>query len=146
MGDPYDLTAPFDVVTEYELDAVTNVPGPGGWKIPNGLMTSLIKAQLETNADGVRKTPFVCHSRSIIERYSITFPGTMKILKLPPNESFDGSMLTYRATYKHEGEKVKVERVATKRYPGAVCGTEEWEEIKKYQEAIRRDLRGQFIY
>ena len=146
MSDPYDLAKPFEVVNEYELDPVTNIPGPAGWTMPNGLMASTIRGQLNPGAEGERRTPFVCASRTVVERYSIRFPETMKIHTLPPNIRFEGKSMSYIATYSRDGNTVKVERKAVKNYGKSVCGSAEWEELKGYQAAIRRDLRGQFVY
>jgi hypothetical protein len=146
MSDPYDLSRPFEVVSDYELDPVSNVPGPGGWRMPNGLMTSGIRGLVALVATGGRRTPFICHSETIIERYQIRFPETMAIRLLPPNVNHQSRSLVYRATYAREGDTVRVERIAIKRYGKSVCGVDEWEEVKAFQAAIRRDLRGQFVY
>lgn len=146
MSDPYDLSRPFEVVSDYELDPVSNVPGPGGWRIPNGLMTSGIRGLVALVATGGRRTPFICQSETIIERYQIRFPETMAIRLLPPNVNHQSRSLVYRATYAWEGDTVRVERMAIKRYGKSVCGVDEWEEVKAFQAAIRRDLRGQFVY
>jgi transglutaminase-like putative cysteine protease len=146
MGDPYDLSKPFEVVNEYELDPVTNVPGPAGWRIPNGLMSSVIRGELDLGAEGVRRTPFICSSRTVVERYRIHFPDTMKIHTLPPDIRYEGKNISYSATYVREGNSVKVERRAVKNYGKSVCSPSEWGELKAYQAAIRLDLRAQFVY
>ena len=146
MGDPYDLSKPFEVINEFELAPVTNVPGPAGWRIPNGLMTGLIKEQLDTSVEGERYTQFVCVPRTIIERYRIRFPATMKIHTIPSDIHFQGKSVSYSASYLRDGDAVKVERRAIKNYGKSVCGPSEWEELKAYQAAIGKDLRAQFVY
>jgi hypothetical protein len=146
MGDPYDLSKPFEVVNEFELAPVTNVPGPAGWRVPNGLMTGLIKEQLDTGVEGERYTHFVCVPRTIIERYRIRFPTTMNIHTMPQNRRFNGKSLFYSATYTRDGSDVRVERKVVKNYGKSVCGSAEWEELKMFQEKIRQDLRAQFVY
>jgi len=146
MGDPYDLTKPFEIVNEFDLDPLSNVPGPAGWKIPNGLIAGGIREQLSLHVATERRTPFVCVPRTIIERYRIRFPETMQIRALPENVSYESRSLSYKATYVREGDAVRVERMAVKRYGKSVCGPDEWEEFKGFQAAIRRDLRAQFVY
>ena len=62
------------------------------------------------------------------------------------NRRFDGKSLFYSSTYTRDGSDVRVERRVVKNYGKSVCGSVEWEELKVFQEEIRRDLRAQFVY
>ncbi len=146
MGDPYDLGKPFEIINEFELDPLTNVPGPAGWRIPVGLISSGVRDQLTLRLADTRRTPFICSSGTVIERYQIRFPKAIQIRSMPSNVRFESRSLVYGATYVRESEAVRVERMIVKRYGKSVCGPEEWEEIKEFQAAIRMDLRQQFIY
>ena len=146
MGDPYDLGKPFEIINEFELDPLTNVPGPAGWRIPVGLISSGVRDQLNLRLADTRRTPFICSPGTVIERYQIRFPSNIQIRAMPSNVRFEGKWLVYSASYARDGEVVRVERKIIKRYGKSVCGADEWEEFKGFQAAIRRDLRSQFVY
>ncbi len=146
MTDPHDLGRPFEVSSEYELEPTANVPGPAGWRIPVGLITSAPRSQLGTSISGSRLTPFGCASISATERYRIRFADSINIKTLPQNRRFESKHLFYSATYTRDGSDIRVERRLVKDYGKSVCGATEWEELKGFQEEIRRDLRAQFVY
>jgi hypothetical protein len=145
--EPLDLKVPFRVTSWFTLEPSVSMPGPAGWKIPQGLISSRIRQNAIIQTPETRRTPFVCRSATFIERYQIRFPKTLKILSYPAGTTYSGKYLSYSAMYKKTADNVfSVERKAIKNYGKSVCGAEEYEEFKKYQTAIKKDLRGQFIY
>jgi transglutaminase-like putative cysteine protease len=145
--DPLDLKVPFKVTSWFNLEPSVNMPGPAGWKIPQGLASSRIRDIAITQTPESRRTPFVCGSAIFIERYQIRFPKTLKILSYPTDTTFTGKYLSYKGTYKKTADNAfSVERKAVKNYGKSVCGKEEYEEFKMFQSAIKKDLRSQFIY
>ena len=144
--DPYELSRAHELRSEFTLQPLSNIPGPGGWRIPRGLTTSLLARIASEVLPEKRSTMFICASGKVTERYTIAFPKSMVFRAIPPDVAVDGRFISYHARYRREGDSMKVERVFTKRYGAPPCGPEEWQERWQINEVIQKDLRAQFVY
>ena len=144
--DPYELSRAHELRSEFTLQPLSNIPGPGGWRIPRGLTTSLLARIASEVLPEKRSTMFICASGKVTERYTIAFPKSMVFRAIPPDIAVDGRFISYHARYRREGNSMNVERVFTKRYGAPPCGPEEWQERWQINEVIQKDLRAQFVY
>ena len=142
----YDLNKPFTTDTEFVLDAVANVPGPGAMTVPIGLAPGELAAIASDRPPEKFTVPYVCSTRMVGESYQIRFPDNAKVTRIPPNVSYKKAGIEYEATYNEVKNNVFVVRKLAIQRPGAVCQPEELQNWKDFYQVFIKDMRGQIFY
>jgi len=142
----YDLNKPFTTDTEFTLDAISNVPGPGAMTVPIGLAPGELAAIASDRPPEKFTTPYVCSTRTVGEAYQIRFPDNTKVTRIPPNVSYKKAGIEYEATYNEIKNNVFVVRKLAIQRPGAVCHPEELQNWKDFYQVFIKDMRGQIFY
>ena len=76
--DPEDIGSPYWVEGRFHLDPVSNVPGPGAFRLPVGLAPGSLAGMAGSKPLGEQQHSWPCVSRAVSEHYIIQFPGTCK--------------------------------------------------------------------
>jgi transglutaminase-like putative cysteine protease len=142
----YDLNKPFTTDTEFTLDAVANVPGPGAMTVPIGLAPGELAAIASDRPPEKFTVPYVCSTRMVGESYQIRFPDNTKVTRIPPNVSYKKSGIEYEATYSEVKNNIFVIRKLAIQRPGAVCEPGELQKWKDFYQVLIKDMRGQIFY
>ncbi|MCF8190235.1 MAG: DUF3857 domain-containing protein [Polynucleobacter sp.] len=142
----YDLNKPFTTDTEFTLDAVANVPGPGAMTVPIGLAPGELAAIASDRPPEKFTLPYVCSTRMVGESYQIRFPDNTKVTRIPPNVSYKKAGIEYEATYNEVKNNIFVVRKLAIQRPGAVCQPEELQNWKDFYQVFIKDMRGQIFY
>jgi transglutaminase-like putative cysteine protease len=142
----YDLNKPFTTDTEFTLDAVANVPGPGAMTVPIGLAPGELAAIASDRPPEKFTAPYVCSTRMVGESYQIRFPDNTKVTRIPPNVSYKKAGIEYEATYNEVKNNIFVVRKLAIQRPGAVCQPEELQNWKNFYQVFIKDIRGQIFY
>lgn len=142
----YDLDKPFTTDTEFTLDAVANVPGPGAMTIPVGLAPGELASIANSRPPEKFTVPYSCSTRSVTEQYQITFPKNVKVSRIPQNISYKKNNIEYTASYLEKDNQVRVIRNLEVQRPGAVCRPEELQKWKDFYQVFIKDMRGQIFY
>ena len=142
----YDLNKSFTTDTEFTLDAVANVPGPGAMTVPIGLAPGELAAIASDRPPEKFTVPYVCSTRMVGESYQIRFPDNTKVTRVPPNVSYKKAGIEYEATYNEVKNNVFVVRKLAIQRPGAVCQPEELQNWKDFYQVFIKDMRGQIFY
>lgn len=142
----YELDKPFTTDTEFTLDAVANVPGPGAMAIPVGLAPGELASIANSRPPEKFTIPYSCSTRSVTEQYQITFPKNVKISRIPQNTSYKKNNIEYTASYLEKDNQVSVTRNLEVQRPGAVCKPEELQKWKDFYQVFIKDMRGQIFY
>lgn len=142
----YDLDKPFTTDTEFTLDAVANVPGPGAMAIPVGLAPGELASIANSRPPEKFTVPYSCSTRSVTEQYQITFPKNVKVSRIPQNISYKKNNIEYTASYLEKDNQVSVTRNLEVQRPGAVCKPEELQKWKDFYQVFIKDMRGQIFY
>ena len=142
----YDLNKPFTTDTEFTLDAVANVPGPGAMTVPIGLAPGELAAIASDRPPEKFTVPYVCSTRMVGESYQIRFPDNTKVTRIPPNVSYKKAGIEYEATYREVKNNVFVVRKLAIQRPGAVCEPGELQNWKDFYQVFIKDMRGQIFY
>jgi len=142
----YDLNKPFTADTEFTLDAVANVPGPGAMTVPIGLAPGELAAIASDRPPEKFTIPYVCSTRMVGESYQIRFPDNTKVTRIPPNVSYKKAGIEYEAAYNEVKNNVFVIRKLAIQRPGAVCQPEELQNWKDFYQVFIKDMRGQIFY
>ena len=123
-SDPFNLAKPFEENATFTLDPIANFPGPGAMKIPvgvtQGALTSLGRSKPKDNA----KFPLACYSNTMQESYTVTFPASTHITRIPTDVNYVDSGISYQATYRLNGNKVEILRRYQSENPNHVCGAD----------------------
>jgi transglutaminase-like putative cysteine protease len=142
----YDLNKPFTTDTEFTLDAIANVPGPGAMTVPIGLAPGELAAIASDRPPEKFTIPYVCSTRIVGEAYQIRFPDNTKVARIPPNVSYKKAGIEYEATYNEVKNNVFVVRKLAIQRPGAVCEPGELQNWKDFYQVFIKDMRGQIFY
>lgn len=142
----YDLNKPFTTDTEFTLDAVANVPGPGAMTVPIGLAPGELASIASDRPPEKFTVPYVCSTRMVGESYQIRFPDNTKVTRIPPNVSYKKAGIEYEATYNEVKNNIFVVRKLAIQRPGAVCEPGELQNWKDFYQVFIKDMRGQIFY
>lgn len=142
----YDLDKPFTTNTEFTLDAIANVPGPGAITVPVGLAPGELASIANDRPPEKFTVPYTCATRTVGESYQIRFPANTKVTRIPPNVSYKKAGIEYEATYSEVKNNIFVVRKLAIQRPGAVCEPRELENWKDFYQVFIKDMRGQIFY
>jgi transglutaminase-like putative cysteine protease len=142
----YELDKPFTTDTEFTLDAVANVPGPGAMTIPVGLAPGELASIAISRPPEKFTVPYSCSTRSVTEQYQITFPKNVKVSRIPQNITYKKNNIEYTASYLEKDNQVTINRNLEVQRPGAVCKPEELQKWKDFYQVFIKDMRGQIFY
>lgn len=145
-SDVYDLDKPFTTNTEFILDAIANVPGPGAIAVPIGLAPGELASIANDRPPEKFTVPYTCTTRTVGESYQIHFPDNTKVTRIPPNVSYKKAGIEYEATYNEVKNNIFVTRKLAIQRPGAVCQPEELQNWKDFYQVFIKDMRGQIFY
>ena len=145
-SDPFNLAKPFEENATFTLDPTANFPGPGAMKIPVGVtqgeLTSLGRSKPKDNA----KFPTACYSNTMQESYTLTFPTSTHITRIPTDVNYEYSGISYQATYHLNGNKVEILRRYQSENPSHVCGADRRARKVAFFKVLQRDLKAQVFY
>ena len=142
----YDLNKPFTTDSEFTLDAVANVPGPGAMTVPVGLAPGELALIANDRPPEKFTAPYTCSTRMVGEAYQIQFPSNTKVTRIPPNVSYKKAGIEYEATYNEVKNNIFVMRKLAIQRPGAVCEPGELQNWKDFYQVFIKDMRGQIFY
>ena len=142
----YDLNEPFTTNTEFTLDAIANVPGPGAIAVPVGLAPGELALIANDRPPEKFTVPYTCATKWIGESYKIGFPSNAKVTRIPPNTSYKKGGIEYESTYEESKNVVSVTRVLKVQRPSAVCQPEKLQKWKDFYQVFIKDIRSQIFY
>ena len=142
----YDLDKPFTTNTEFTLDAIANVPGPGAMTVPVGLAPGELASIASDRPPEKFTVPYTCATRTVGEAYQIRFPDNTKVTRIPPNVNYKKAGIEYKATYNEVKNNIFVVRKLAIQRPGAVCEPGELQNWKDFYQVFIKDMRGQIFY
>lgn len=142
----YDLNEPFTTDSEFTLDAIANVPGPGAMTIPVGLAPGELATIANERPPEKFTRPYVCVTKWVNEVYQINFPSNTKVTRIPADVSYQKGGIEYRAVYQQVKNTVFAIRSLEVQRAGAVCKPEELQKWKDFYQVFIKDMRSQIFY
>lgn len=100
------------------------------------------QANLPVSDDGET----ACTSGYAEEEYVIEFAPPAKIVAAPANVDLTGDSVSYRATYEHDGNTLKVRRVLDDRTPGPLCDAKYNRAYRDFMKKVLANLKAQVVY
>jgi len=141
-----DLEKPFELDTEFELDPMANVPGPGAIAIPMGLAPGEFGLISFSKSIANPTEPVVCRSRALMEVAQINFPLNVSVTHIPEGVSYKSGDIDYKSTYIKRGNFVEARREVVIQHPTMICDVNEVKEWNKFVAVVQKDLRSQVFY
>jgi hypothetical protein len=141
LADRYRYRATFNVQRAIRL------PGNGATPVmPWFYNEAPVARWAEQSLAPLEEVDVACGSGSTLEDYEITLPANMTVVSLPQGTAFSSPYLTYEATYRMDGQVLKVRRTLEDRSPPPICSPEVMKAFRAGAEGVLTDLRQQLIY
>ena len=144
--DPMALDTPFSVKATFQLDPVSNFPGPGAMFTPVGLAPGSIAGTATSKPIAKRQWPYTCLSRDLEDSYHIEFPAGVTIGPLPKGVMYRDATTAYQSSYTRQGNAINVHRELRVQRDSSVCNARDHDEWKRFHAILQRDLRTQIFY
>jgi transglutaminase-like putative cysteine protease len=146
-GDVKDMSDVYSYTAKFKISDAMNLPGPGALSIRSpydglGDMTNFISDVNQPDAT----VDFLCYGAYAKQELTIDLPNGVKVLAVPKNVEIKGKYQTYKATYRVKGDTFTAERELVDRTPGPVCTPAVEVEYRKFETAVRKELREQLVY
>jgi len=145
-SDPFNLAKPFEESTSFTLDPNSNFPGPGAMKVPVGITEGAIARLGRNKPRDTINFPTACFSNTMEESYSVTFPPNTHITHIPSDVSFQNASISYKASYRLNGQKVDIFRRYQFENASNVCDASSNIRKLAFFKVLQRDLKSQIFY
>jgi transglutaminase-like putative cysteine protease len=145
-SDPYNLSKPFEESVTFSLDPTSNFPGPGAISVPVGLAEGSIARLGKNKPRDAIKFSTACYSNTMEETYTLTFPSSTRITRIPSDVNFKNASISYTATYHLVGNKVEVFRRYQAENETHVCDASSNDRKLAFFKVLQRDLKSQIFY
>lgn len=148
--DPSNLGKPFELTTQFELDATANVPGPSAFTLPIGLTPGRIASKAFNKPHKNRTVPVVCASETIREQYQIRFPKQVRVTRTPSALTYDKDGIKYQSRYElvntQDGQVLNAIRELAVQREHNFCRPEEQIPWEEFHVLLQRDIRSQIFF
>jgi hypothetical protein len=145
--DPTALTDSYAYGVKFELKQFLRRPGAGAFYVYPLFFSEApvyhFSAQAMQEPENV---DVACSDGISVEEYIYEFPADMKILAVPENVSLSNEVAAYRASYRLEGQTLKVQRTFEDRSPGNVCSPAAMRAYNDLASKAMEDGKAQIVY
>jgi transglutaminase-like putative cysteine protease len=145
-GNPKDLDTPWQVVSEFELKPVVNVPGPSAMTVPVGIAPGYLREISSSTVPKARKFPASCRSVRYTENTELEFPRQLKVQRIPKSVNFKSGALHYQASYSLQGKTLTIKRQYTSNRPSSSCDASDDKNWDAISEVMQHDMRNQIYF
>jgi hypothetical protein len=141
--DAKNIDKPFYYKTEFKLPEIVKLPGPGSFRVPEGLGSlSNIASTFEQTTPPKRTLAIQAHGRATVQVIRMALPETIKDLKLPARTSIESKFGHYESSVDFDLKPVLiVRRMLTLRTEGALISPEDYPEFRRFGLAVLQDMR-----
>lgn len=142
------LDRAFGFSATFQLPGYALLPGPGALSLPQGLAGfARIGSSLEAFTPATREQPVPLLSRHIVEWTHLHLPeGLAETLRLPPPVAVTTKGGHYESSYERHGDRVEVRRALELDLPHVLILPPDYAEMRRFVQAVNRDLRAQIVY
>ena len=148
-GDARDLSKPFTYRVTFELPKFFKLPGPGalvplsGFARFNGAIGQFIQFMSLPERTRQVGCPSAGKRTEISE---LRLPPGLKVNSIPAGTKLTAKFGGYESSYVQKDDVIVSTRTLTLEYPGAVCGPEDYAELRNLAMGIQQELRAQIVY
>jgi transglutaminase-like putative cysteine protease len=145
-GNPKDLDTPWQVVSEFELKPVVNVPGPAAMTVPVGIAPGYLREISSSTVPKSRRFPASCRSVRYVEHTELEFPRQLHVQRVPKSVNFKSGPLQYQATYFLQGKTLTIKRQYTSNRPSSSCDASDDKNWDAISVVMQHDMRNQIFF
>lgn len=120
-GDPTDLSNSWEVLSNFKLDPVINMPGASAFALPTGLTPGFIRVKANTKPYEGRRYPFSCGSNKHVEDVELELPKNVHVSRIPKGIEVRTAEQSYRSIYKLVGNRIYATREISTNVHADVC-------------------------
>ena len=146
VGDPA-ATDRFAMEADFDVEAMVTVPGGfevSPWFLSLRPIQSLVASQLPDPGKPAGAGP--CGGTRSQESYVYAFAPELRIAAIPPDLQASEGPVSYRATYRRDGNRILVERSLDDNTPGPTCTAEYNAAYGRLMKQVMQNLRAQIVY
>lgn len=145
--DPKPLLDSFKYAYEFDRPEYIASEGAGGfYAFAPGYSPFPVASLLQSMNEDVVGYDVACGSGISTEELVIEFPDNVKVLATPNDLSIQENFISYRATYKLEGQRLSIRREVNDSTPGNVCKPELMNAQRETIARVSKNLLSQVVY
>ena len=143
---PKDLDIPWQLLSNFVLKPVVNVPGPSAMTVPVGIAPGYLREISSSTVLKARKFPASCRSVRYTEQTELEFPRQLKVQRVPKSVNFKSGALHYQAFYSLQGRTLTIKRQYTSNRPSSICDASDDKNWDAISEVMQHDMRNQIFF
>nr|WP_237334354.1 DUF3857 domain-containing protein [Stenotrophomonas rhizophila] len=149
LGDPQDLTRPFNYRYDFHARDYVDFGVVGGMVLPDPPGGESFRDIYTTTSAPDNATPFYCNDTLRQETYRLEFPARVPIVAMPRNQQFRNAAGEYALEWSREGQAIvarhRLHQNAV-RGADALCQPGDYAAFRELYQQVRRGFRGQVVY
>ncbi|MEG2805756.1 DUF3857 domain-containing protein [Stenotrophomonas sp.] len=149
LGDPQDLTRPFNYRYDVHASDYVDFSVVGGMPLPDAPGAESVRGIYATTSAPRNDAPFYCTDSLREETYRLQFPAGVPIVGIPRSQRFDNAAGEYTLDWRRDGQTVIARHRLHQRAvrgPQALCQPGDYEAFRALYQEVRRGFRGQVVY
>jgi len=149
LGDPQDLTRPFNFRYDFLASDYVDFGVVGGMVLPDAPGSQSFRDLYASTSAPENATPFYCNDSLRDERYQLTFPANVPIVAIPRSQHFANAAGEYQVEWTREGQVITAHhRLHQRAVRGvdALCQPQDYAAFRELYQQVRRGFRGQVVY
>jgi hypothetical protein len=143
---PKNIDAAYTWGSDFKLDSITDLTRSGAFIIPVGVSPGYIASMTIYKPLDRREFPYVCDSISAEDRYTINLPEPIAISTMPIDVNYQTEHIQYRASYRLDGNLMKISRKLVVQYPSRKCSPAMHPEMLEAIRVVRADHRSPVVF
>lgn len=149
LGDPQDLTRPFNYRYDFHATDYVDFGVVGGMVLPDPPGGESFRDIYTTTSAPDNATPFYCNDSLREETYRLQYPAGVPIVAMPRDLDFHNAAGEYRLQWRREGQAIVARhRLHQRAVRGAqaLCQPGDYAAFRELYQQVRRGFRGQVVY
>jgi transglutaminase-like putative cysteine protease len=149
LGDPQDLTRPFNYRYDFHASDYVDFSVVGGMPLPDAPGGESFRDIYATTSAPGNDTPFYCTDSLREETYRLRFPAGVPIVAIPRSQQFRNAAGEYQLDWTRDGQVVIARHRLHQRAvrgPQALCQPQDYIAFRALYQHVRRGFRGQVVY
>ncbi|MCF7750702.1 DUF3857 and transglutaminase domain-containing protein [Bacillus subtilis subsp. subtilis] len=149
LGDPQDLTRPFNYRYDFHASDYVDFSVVGGMTVPDAPGGESFRDIYATTSAPDNATPFYCTESLREETYRLQFPAGVPIVAIPRSQQFRNAAGEYQLEWRRDGQTIIAAhrlRQWAVRGPQALCQAQDYAAFRELYQQVRRGFRGQVVY
>jgi len=149
LGDPQDLTRPFNYRYDFHASDYVDFSVVGGMPLPDAPGGESFRDIYATTSAPGNDTPFYCTDSLREETYRLRFPAGVPIVAIPRSQQFRNAAGEYQLDWTRDGQVVIARHRLHQRAvrgPQALCQPQDYIAFRALYQQVGRGFRGQVVY